>query len=100
MPDLKPDDFVRVATLYAPDTVTSLAISPNGRTIAIAAGDKLHIHSIPVTLSDATSVTPQQFPRLVTLFMPDKVQSIVYSPDGKLLTAAIADKVHIYRVPD
>ena len=100
MPELKPDDFVRISTLFAPDAVTSIAISPNGAYIAIAAGDKLHIHSIPAALGGKSVPAVQDFPRIVTLYMPDKIQAIVFSPDGKLLTAAIADKVHIYRVPD
>jgi hypothetical protein len=102
MAELKPDDFVRVSTLFAPDVVTSLAISPKGDYIAIAAGDKLHIHGIPAGLNSgsASMTATLDFPRLVTLYMPDKVQAIVFSPDGKLLSAAIADKVHIYRVPD
>jgi len=101
MPELKPDDFVRISTLFVPEVVTSLAISPKGDFVAIAAGDKVHIHGIPAMFrGDSTAATPQEFPRLVTLYMPDKVQAIVFSPDGKLLTAAISNKVHIYRVPD
>ncbi len=102
MTELKPDDFVRVFTLFAPDTVSSLAISPKGDYLAVAAGDKLHIHRIPTEFSSGSvsMTSTSEFPRLVTLSMPDNVQAIVFSPDGKLLTAAIADKVHIYRVPD
>ncbi len=101
MPELKPDDFVRISTLYAPDAVTSLAISPRGDYMAIAAGDKLHIHGVPSSSAVAiATAASQEFPRLVTLHMPDSVQSIAFSPDGKLLTAAIADKVHVYRVPE
>lgn len=100
MPDFKPDDFVRITTLYIPEAVSALAISPGGEYMAVAAGDKLHIHGVPSNVADkGSTMSPVDFPRLVTLYMPDKVHSVVFSPDGKLLTAAIADKVHIYRMP-
>src|ERR1700722_16372815 len=100
MPDLRADDFTRIATLYAPEIVSAIAFSPDGKYLAIAAGDKLHVHGFPANLSNAgAGGSTADFPRLVTLFMPDSVQSKVFSPDGKLITTAIADKVHIYRMP-
>jgi len=43
--------------------------------------------------------TPDDFPRLVTLFVPETVTALAFSPDGSLLAIAAADKVHVYRVP-
>lgn len=45
------------------------------------------------------NLTPEDFARLVTLFIPEQVTALAFSPDGKLLAVAAADKVHIYRVP-
>ena len=43
--------------------------------------------------------TPDEFARLVTLFVPETVSALAFSPDGSMLAVAAADKVHIYRVP-
>ncbi|HLK55136.1 MAG TPA: hypothetical protein VKU00_01145 [Chthonomonadaceae bacterium] len=43
--------------------------------------------------------TPEEFARLVSLFIPETVSALAFSPDGTLLAVAAADKVHIYRVP-
>jgi len=94
MPEFKADDFTRIATLYAPEIVSSLAISPTGSLLAIVAGDKVHVHQFKVLSSSTVDC-----PRLVTLFMPDKVQSVIFTPDGKQIVVAIANKVHLYSVP-
>ena len=47
MPPLNADDFIRLVTLYVPETVTGLAFSPDGSLIAVAAADKVHIFKIP-----------------------------------------------------
>lgn len=47
MPPLNADDFVRLVTLYVPETVTGLAFSPDGSLIAVAAADKVHIFKVP-----------------------------------------------------
>ncbi len=47
MADFTADDFTRLVTLYAPETVTALAFSPDGSLIAVAAGDKVHIFAVP-----------------------------------------------------
>ena len=43
--------------------------------------------------------TAEDFARLVTLFVPETVTALAFSPDGSLLAVAASDKVHIYRVP-
>jgi hypothetical protein len=45
------------------------------------------------------NLTADDFARLVTFFVPEQVTALAFSPDGKLLAVAAADKVHIYRVP-
>jgi hypothetical protein len=47
----------------------------------------------------ASAVTPEEFERVATLFVPERAQAIAFSPDGRLLAVAAADKVHIFRVP-
>ena len=47
MANITADDFVRLVTLYAPETVTALAFSPDGSLLAVAAGDKVHVFSVP-----------------------------------------------------
>ncbi len=47
MADIKEDDFKRLVTLYAPEMVSSIAFSPDGSLLAIAAGDKVHLYSVP-----------------------------------------------------
>ncbi len=49
MADFKEDDFKRLVTLYAPEMVSSIAFSPDGTLLAIAAGDKVHLYTVPTT---------------------------------------------------
>jgi len=44
-------------------------------------------------------LTQDDFARLVSLYIPETVSAIAFSPDGTLLAVAAADKVHIYQVP-
>ena len=44
-------------------------------------------------------LTSDDFVRLVTLYVPEAVTSLSFSPDGTLLAVAAADKVHIFKVP-
>lgn len=39
------------------------------------------------------------FVRLVTLYAPENITAITFSPDGSLLAVAAGDKVHLYQVP-
>ena len=41
----------------------------------------------------------EDFERLVTLYIPETVSALAFSPDGSLIAVAAADKVHVYRVP-
>ncbi len=43
------DDFVRIGTVYAPETVASIAFSPDGTLLAVASGDKVHIYRVSET---------------------------------------------------
>jgi hypothetical protein len=45
------------------------------------------------------SLSADDFQRLVTLFVPETITAMAFSPDGALLAVAAADKVHIFRVP-
>ena len=95
------DDVSRAVTLFAPDTVSGMAISQDCTILAVAAGDKLHLHSIPSGWCSeaAGGLSANDFPRFATLYMPDKVQSITFSSDGRMLAVAIQDKVHLYKLP-
>ena len=57
MPQLTPDDFVRLVTLYIPESVSSLAFSPDGTLLAIAAADKVHIFKVPTQLQPVPAAT-------------------------------------------
>ena len=57
MPQLTTDDFVRLVTLYVPETVTALSFSPDGSLIAVAAGDKVHLFKVPPQAKGQTSVS-------------------------------------------
>lgn len=98
---IKSDDVIKAVTLFAPDTVSCLAISLDCTLLAVAAGDKVHLHSIPAGwgLDAGGGLTANDFPRAATLYMPDRVQSITFSGDGKMLAVAIDDKVHLYKLP-
>ncbi len=47
MPQLKSEDILRLVTFFAPEQVTALAFSPDGKMLAVAAADKVHIYQIP-----------------------------------------------------
>lgn len=47
MPQLKPEDIQRIVTFYAPEKVTAIAFSPDGKMLAVAAADKVHLFQIP-----------------------------------------------------
>jgi hypothetical protein len=47
MAQLKPEDILRIVTFHAPEQVTALAFSPDGKMLAVAAADKVHIYQIP-----------------------------------------------------
>ena len=57
MPQLTTDDFVRLVTLYVPETVTALSFSPDGSLIAVAAGDKVHLFKVPPQAKAQTSAS-------------------------------------------
>lgn len=44
-------------------------------------------------------ITADDFTRLVTLYAPEIVTALAFSPDGSLLAVAAGDKVHVYQVP-
>ena len=58
MADFNADDFTRLVTLYAPETVTALAFSPDGSLLAVAAGDKVHLFQVPPQARESRSATP------------------------------------------
>ena len=47
MPEIKSEDFVRLATLFVPEKANAIAFSPNGSMLAVAAADKVFIFQIP-----------------------------------------------------
>ena len=58
MADFNADDFPRLVTLYAPETVTALAFSPDGAMLAVAAGDKVHVFQVPPQAREASNRLP------------------------------------------
>ena len=52
MAQLKPEDILRVVTFHAPEQVTALAFSPDGKMLAVAAADKVHIYQVPQLPTD------------------------------------------------
>ncbi len=62
MPTLTSDDFVRLATLFVPETVSALTFSPDGTLIAVAAGDKVHVFKVPAQLHSAAASTSANTP--------------------------------------
>ncbi len=97
MAEFRSDQFVRLASLFVPETIEALAFSPDGQYLAIGAGDKLHIHVVPAGATSAAVLQAVDFHRIATMQMPGNVQSIIFSPDGQLVTVAVGDKVHLYR---
>jgi hypothetical protein len=57
MPELNPDDFARLVTLYIPEAVTALAFSPDGTLLAVAAADKVHVYRVPTEAKNAASAS-------------------------------------------
>ena len=49
---VKPEDFKRLISIDIPATAQALAFSPDGKLIAIAAGEKVHIYEIPKELQE------------------------------------------------
>ncbi len=41
------DVFLRVSSIDAPDEVNAICFSPDGTLIAVAAGDKVHVYTVP-----------------------------------------------------
>jgi hypothetical protein len=58
MADLTSDDFARLVTLYAPETVTAIAFSPDGTLLAVASGDKVHVYNVPPQVHSAGTPAP------------------------------------------
>lgn len=61
MDTLHCDDFVRLATLEIPDTVTAIAFSPDGSMLAVASEDNVHIYQVPMQVR-ATSTSGSSTP--------------------------------------
>lgn len=57
MANLTADDFVRLVTLFVPEQVTALAFSPDGKLLAVAAADKVHVYSVPPQASANSSTS-------------------------------------------
>ena len=47
MPEIKAEEFVRLATLFVPETAQAIAFSPDGALLAVAAADKVFIFQVP-----------------------------------------------------
>lgn len=47
MPEIKSEEFVRLATLFVPETANAIAFSPDGTMLAVAAADKVFIFKVP-----------------------------------------------------
>ena len=47
MAEMKAEDFVRLVTLSIPAQITALAFTEDGKLLAVAAADKVHIYRVP-----------------------------------------------------
>lgn len=47
MPEIKSEDFVRLATIFVPETANAIAFSPDGSMLAVAAADKVFVFQVP-----------------------------------------------------
>lgn len=47
MPNIKSEDFVRLATIFVPETANAVAFSPDGSLLAVAAADKVFVFQVP-----------------------------------------------------
>jgi hypothetical protein len=47
MPEIKSEDFVRLATIFVPETANAIAFSPDGSLLAVAAADRVFIFQVP-----------------------------------------------------
>lgn len=57
MASLRAEDFARLVTLSIPSAVTALAFSPDGKMLAVAATDKVHIFLVPHTYEKAGNLS-------------------------------------------
>ena len=57
MASLKAEDFARLVTLSIPTTVTALAFSPDGKMLAVASADKVHLYLVPHIYEKGGSVS-------------------------------------------
>ncbi|GEM_PF-2480369 len=55
MPEIKSEDFVRLATLFVPETAQAIAFSPDGTLLAVAAADKVFIFQVPPQARSASA---------------------------------------------
>lgn len=59
MPTSPQDDvFLRVSSIDAPDEVKAICFSPDGTLIAVAAGDKVHLYTVPEKFRNSTPSKP------------------------------------------
>ncbi len=58
MPELKAEDFARLATLFVPETVTALAFSPDGSLLAIGSANNVHVFRVPAQAKPNTASPP------------------------------------------
>lgn len=55
MAEIKAEDFIRIATLAVPAAISALAFSPDGKILAVASADKVHLYRMPEVKSDEES---------------------------------------------
>jgi WD40 repeat protein len=92
-PDVAPDTFPRIRRGPIPDRVTSIAFSPDGRTIAVGSSDPGWGGDVALLDFDNPEAAPIFLPRWT-----GRINSVAFSPDGRLLASGGEDPTVVLRL--
>jgi hypothetical protein len=94
MPDLTA--ISRIASVFAPEQVTCLAVTPDQKHLLVGAGSRLLVYVIP---ADMAADGGAGFTRAAAIDLPGDISAITVAPDGSALFAAIGDRIHVLQIP-